>query len=857
MPLAFKSTPIIAALALAAASQLASAQQLEEVVVTAQKKVESLQDVPISVVAMQGRTNSASGHPKYDAAVGLRAQSAYCDRSGEHQYLHARGRLWQQPGLRAVRRHVHVDGIYMGRGRQYRNAFLDLERVEILRGPQGTLFGRNTVAGAVSVITASPTIGEDLNGAISVAAESYNGFLTEGHIGSDITDTLAMRFAFKYRESDGWIDNKYLNEDEPNIEDTTYRLTTVWQPTDELDVNFKYGHSDEKRTGSTAATWLYLDEAQRNEYVPNRGPFAVAAYSATDANFPQLAVEAGQDFTAYRDNNYGSLDYVGLGRKPDGDKGDVNNVAMAVNYDLDGYMITSISGYTDYHVTSGADVDWLPLRFIARDDDEKFDQWSQELRIQSPGGDFIDYTAGLYYDTSTLENSRLVQVDGTLQNLFGTIPTCQLVAGFPCTPIGELLGFESLVPAVTDPLGAYTTNQLGRNHFYKLESESYAAFAQGMINITEEITLTLGVRYTKETKDVQSTQFLTDDTSGYDAPGDSFYLGQVQATQFNTYAYDYKQNRETDDWLPSAVLQWNYSDDSMLYASFSQGFKSGGFTGADDGQPDNLPIAAWPCVAIPGATSQDDTVDISSCYDPTNPSDDFQFEDETVDAFEIGGKHQLLDGGMTFNWAAFYSKYDNLQTAIFKGVGFGVTNAGSVDIKGIEVETRWAATDNLILGANLAYLDATYGEFKEAPCTAVQLDANPQCGVDGPTNVLNTFNDLDGENTLYASDYSASVTWDFVYPLSTMDTFISGEANYRSKFFSNGDNDPFDQIDSFTKVNLRVGVRTESWELTAYSRNVFDEAALSQSFDVPVLSGSHAWVMDEGRVLGLRAAYMF
>ena len=835
----FKSTPIIAALALATASQLASAQQLEEVVVTAQKKVESLQDVPISVVAMQGEQIQQAGIQNMmqlsDYVPNLHIAIAPVNTN---IYMRGVGSGNNQGFEQSVG--MYVDGIYMGRGRQYRNAFLDLERVEILRGPQGTLFGRNTVAGAVSVITASPTIGEELNGAISVAAESYNGFLTEGHIGSDITDTLAMRFAFKYRESDGWIDNKYLNEDEPNIEDTTYRLTTVWQPTDALDVNFKYSHSDEKRTGSTAATWFYPGLAGAEElFSEPLGAFAGIGYGLADQNFPELADLAGEDFTTYRDNNYGSLDYVGLGREPDGDKADVNNVAIAINYDLNDFIITSISGYTDYHVTSGADVDWTPLRFLARDDDEKFDQWSQELRVQSPGGDFIDYTAGLYYDTSTLDNKRLVAIDGTFQNLFALGP------------------FTSVFPLVTSPVGAYSTDQSARNHRYILESESYAAFAQGMINITEEITLTLGLRYTKETKDVQSTQFLTDDTSGYDTPSDSFYLGQVQAEQFNTYAYDYKQNRETDDWIPSAVLQWNYSDDSMLYGSFSQGFKSGGFTGADDGQPDNLPIGDWPCVAIPGATSQDDTVDIPSCYDPNTPSDDFQFEDETVDAFEIGGKHQLLDGGMTLNWAAFYSKYDNLQTAIFKGVGFGVTNAGSVDIKGIEVETRWAATDNLILGANLAYLDATYGEFKEAPCTAIQLNANPQCGVEGPTNVLDTFNDLDGENTLYASDYSASVTWDFVYPLSSVDAFISGEANYRSKFFSNGDNDPFDQIDSFTKVNLRVGVRTESWELTAYSRNVFDEAAISQSFDVPVLAGSHARVMDEGRVLGLRAAYMF
>ena len=240
----FKNTPIIAALALATASQVASAQQLEEVIVTAQKKVESLQDVPISVVAMQGEQIQQAGIQNMmqlsDYVPNLHIAIAPVNTN---IYMRGVGSGNNQGFEQSVG--MYVDGIYMGRGRQYRNAFLDLERVEVLRGPQGTLFGRNTVAGAVSVITASPTLGEELNGAISVAAESNNGFITEGNIGSDITDTLAMRFAFKYRETDGWVDNKYLNEDEPNLEDTTYRLTTVWQPTDELDVNFKYGHSDE------------------------------------------------------------------------------------------------------------------------------------------------------------------------------------------------------------------------------------------------------------------------------------------------------------------------------------------------------------------------------------------------------------------------------------------------------------------------------------------------------------------------------------------------------------------------------------------------------------------------------------
>ena len=158
----FKNTPIIAALALATASQVASAQQLEEVIVTAQKKVESLQDVPISVVAMQGEQIQQAGIQNMmqlsDYVPNLHIAIAPVNTN---IYMRGVGSGNNQGFEQSVG--MYVDGIYMGRGRQYRNAFLDLERVEVLRGPQGTLFGRNTVAGAVSVITASPTIGEDLN----------------------------------------------------------------------------------------------------------------------------------------------------------------------------------------------------------------------------------------------------------------------------------------------------------------------------------------------------------------------------------------------------------------------------------------------------------------------------------------------------------------------------------------------------------------------------------------------------------------------------------------------------------------------------------------------------------------------
>ncbi len=831
----FKKTPMLAALALAATSTVANGQaMLEEVIVTAQKRAESLQDVPISVSALQGEQIKDAGIPDMTALADY-VPNLHIAKASVNTNIYMRGvgsgnnqGFEQSVGM-------YIDGVYMGRGYQYRNAFLDLARVEVLRGPQGTLFGRNTVAGAMNIVTASPEVGGEVGGEFALSVEQNDGLIGEGFVEGSITDTLAARLAFKYRESGGYVDNEFLNEDEPETEDTTFRLSTVWDVTDDLVATFKWTHSDAERTGSPSATWLYLSPEERDTLVPNRSAFAEIAYNIMDANFESFPSIAGEDFTTFKDNGYGQPNGngLGIGKYPDGDDSEVDNFVLNLDWAVGEHTITSITGWSEYSVEANADVDWLPLQFIARDDDQEYEQFSQELRIASPGGEFFDYVAGVYYDDSTLDIDRRVTID---LNMDGLVP--------------GLLGVDSLLTALTG--GAYNANQIARDHIYKLDTESYAAFFQGTFNLTDYLRLTLGLRYTKEKKDVVSTQFLSGDDPVFDngigSPSDSFGLAQLQATQFNTYAFDYQDNRSTDDIIPSINVQWDVGEDTMLYVSFSQGFKSGGFTAADDGEPGDLGLAEFPC-----SPNADGSVDISTCYDPTNPNDDFEFDDESVDAYEIGGKHTLLGGGMTLNWAAFYTEYDNLQTAIFKGVGFTVKNAGSSEIKGVEVDMRWALTENLTVGANAAYLDAEYTDFANAPCTAIQLDADSACGTPGAA----TNNDLSGEPTLYASDWSASVFWDYVMPLNNMDFFVGGEANYRDEFNSAGDNDPLDVIDSYTKVNLRFGLRAESWEVMAYGRNIFDEAALQQSFDTPVLAGSHTYFMDEGQVLGVRAKYMF
>ncbi len=844
-----QSSALFSAIILAISTQGTQAQlQLEEVVVTAQKRVENLQDVPISVSAMQGEKMQEAGIPNM-AALADYVPNLHIANAAVNTNIYMRGvgsgnnqGFEQSVGM-------YIDGVYMGRARQYRNAFMDLERVEVLRGPQGTLFGRNTIAGAVNITSASPDPGEPFMGEIATSVETNGGLIVEGFVSNSLSDTFAVRFGFKHRETDGYVTNLYLQQDEPQIEETAYRITAKWEPTENLSINLKYSNSDEQRKGAPSATWLYLDQAQRDQLFPNRSSFADAAYALTDINFPAIAESAGKDFTTFKDNGFGDDDTVGVGRYPDGDDAEIENTALNIDYLIGDYSLTMITGFSEYNVQSGADVDWLPLRFISRDDDQTYEQFSQEIRITSPGGEFFDFVAGVYYDESELVTDRLVMLDGSFDDLFGDVPGNAVSPLLPPIPL-RLIGATSLFPLVTDPLLQWFPLQAGRNHLYELDTDSWAAFFQGTFNFTDTLRVTLGLRYTEENKEVFSRQFLVDDIEGIDTPNDNFYLGQVQATVFNTYAYTYADDRTTDELIPSINIQWDISDNSMLYAAFSQGFKSGGFTAADDGEPGGLALGEWSCTIEP-----DGSVDISKCYDPTLPNEDFEFDDESVDAFEIGGKHTLLDGAMTLNWAAFYTEYDNLQTAIFKGVGFTVKNAGTSEITGIEADIRWQATENLQLALNAAWLDAEYAEFFDAPCTAIQLDANPQCGVAG--NELDTYNDLSGEPTLYASDYSASLLWDYSRSMGDWDFFVSGEINYRSEFNSAGDNDPIDVIPEYTKVNLRIGVRGDNWEVMAYGRNIFDEAALTQSFDTPVLAGSHSRFQEEGEVIGIRAKFMF
>ena len=815
----FRKAPLVTAVALATAASFSHAQlQLEEVIVTAQKRAESLQDVPISVSAIQGDKIADAGIGNMSALADHVPNLHIAEAPvNTNIYMRGMGSGNNQAFEQSVG--MYIDGVYMGRGRQYRSPFMDVERIEVLRGPQGTLFGKNTVAGAVNILTASPGFDDEFNGNLSVDTDTNGGLSGEGVLSGAVTDNLALRAAFKVRETDGFVENTYLNQDEPEIEETVFRLSAVWQITDNLEAEFKYSMAEYDREGVGSGGWLYLDAEQRAEQVPNRSAFANIAYLVTDTWYPEYAERAGNEFEIYKDNGFGrDSGTVDIGIEPESSDNDIDNFVATFNYYMGEHTITSITGYSQYQYVDGADVDWLPLQFIDRYDDQEFEQISQEIRITSPIGEKFEYIAGAYYEENDLEFDRRVTID---LNIDGLVPAT--------------IGSNSLLLLLTG--FEYGPEQISRSHYYQLDSDSWALFAQGTYNISDTLHVTVGVRYTKETKDVVSTQFLADSDSGHDVPNDNEHLGEQMAANFNSYTFDYDEDRNTDAFLPSLNVTWDASDDDMLYFTFSQGFKSGGFTSADDGQPGDLEQGEW------------------GPYDPTNPSDEFEFDDEEVDAFEIGGKHTLLDGAMTANWAAFYTEYSDLQISIFKGVGFTVTNADA-EVKGLEFDLLWQATEELRLGFNAAYLDAEWDNYAHAPCTAIQLDMDALCGVDGGVSD----NDLSGQTTTFAPEYSGTLFFDYSHLFGNgMELFAGGEVNYSDDFNSAGDKDPIDVTESFTKINLRLGLRAanESWDIMLYGRNITDEEVYSISFDTPVLAGSHSAQIDEGELYGARFSYHF
>mgnify|MGYP001030678106 FL=1 len=841
------------ALAIATASSGAISAELEEIIVTAQKRAESLQDVPISMTAIGGEKISEAGIQSmtdlgsYVPNLGISENAVNSIVSMRGIGVGANQSFEQSVG-------IYVDGIHYGKSRQVRSGLFDLAQVEVLRGPQGILFGKNTLAGAINVTTASAQVGEEMSGKISVSRESNQGEIAEGIFNMPVTDDLAIRLAVRDRSDDGYNTNSYAGSGRsapanmPTTDEQIWRLSATWEPNESTTVKFAHTESDFVRRGSTAALNRFQPEA-------NIAASNGLMYAVMGIMFPDYGGNSNTNIDGYRDSiSIGGLALAqSLGRdldqtqeKPEGTDTQTNDNSLNIDVELDGgYTFSSVTGVSGYEYEDGIDADFLPVQFIGRSDISEYSQSSQEFRLASDADQDFSFVTGVYWQSQEQEIDRTVIIDGTLGNpgLMQAIVGCSSFLNIPAALTG---------PAAFCLNGITSFNQSGRVSNWKQDTDSWAVFFQGTYNLTDNLSLTAGVRYTEEEKTVHAETALTHDSTGLATPDNNPYNAAINASSFGSWAHVFDEDRKTDQLMPAVNLQWEISDTSLLYASYSEGFKSGGFNAVDDQNP---------------AFTEDGTVL------RTTPGIGFEYEDENAESIEIGGKHTLLDGAMTFNWAYFNSEYMDQQVSTFVGLGFVVANAASSEIEGVEMDMKWQYSDNLVLGANVAFLDAQYGEFDSAGCTAAQdsallglgtitssspvtsaLGCQAQFNPDG--SKAGQSQSLSGDS--FGADYSGSLSADYSRALSNgLMAFASVDYNFTAAFKMTGDHDPIDIQDGFGKVNLRAGVRADSWDFMFYGKNVTDKLTASGAFDIPLASGSHGRYRDSGAVWGGRFTYRF
>jgi outer membrane receptor protein involved in Fe transport len=500
---------------------------LEEVMVTAQKREESLQDVPISVVAVDAQMmRDANMEDMADIAVFTPNLSVYSHPPFTSLRVRGLGSPFDKGFEHSAG--LFLDGVYVGRLAFLDAAFLDVQSVEILRGPQGTLFGKNTISGAISIRSVQPTQDLSLSGSVSGGDENLKKYTLAGNL--PVGDRLAVRAAIMSNERDGPVYNTTLDRDEGSTDAESSRIQVRWDALDWLDVTLAAAQTEQFfRLGSFQLMTTTDEQFQLMQFYDPQVERDVTDFQSSQ-NFP---AETEQD-----------------GSKLD----------LRLNASLWEHEVSLIAARSEIEEESRTDLDFSPIPLLFFLNGEDYEQDSVELRVVSPLGLFdgkLDYVAGIY----AAESETAIQV------IIDAAPDPLALANGLAATGGSLGGLTSLLaPVVGDEPG----ERLLINGFQ--EGSSRAVYGQASWHFSPEWTLTAGLRFSREEKTVD--QILKLFTAGTDADGPVF-TQLVTAEEYRLL--DRRVDRDID---PKLSLSWIPSDELTVYASAAEGFKGGGYSGS-------------------------------------------------------------------------------------------------------------------------------------------------------------------------------------------------------------------------------------------------------------------------------------
>lgn len=639
---------------------------LEEIIITARRREETLQDTPIAVSAFSGESLEYRGVSSLDditsfvpsltlennPSFGGASNSAaiYLRGVGQKEFLPT-----TEPGVG-----LYVDGVYVARSVGALLDIVDVEQLEVLRGPQGTLFGRNTIGGAILVTTIKPDPNGEREASLSIMSGTDRLLNIKGTFHIPISDTLAARVSLASFKQDGYVkrgDGIDLGDDDTD----TGRLSLAWRPNDRLSADFSFEATRDRENGPAMELIGidFTDLSQLNGLVLAPPPPMAFIHNVTTAAAGQgipcaVTDTAGNGITfnpaianCY-DNRYVGKDGRNDGTAPAFSETDLIASSVTFSYDIsDTLTLKSISAWRDLDSEFARDGDHSPQRISQFFDTLDQEQFTQEIQLLG-NYDRMNWILGYYSFSEDGSNANIL--DFTVSN------------------------FRS---------GGSFNN------------EASAVFAQLSYDLADDLHLTLGGRYTDEEKSFLPDQIIFN----------NYYAGisQVVPPDHPLAALDapfmqaggrilplVKKKIDISEFTPMVSLSYDLNNDVMVYGTYSEGFKSGGFT-----QRVFPPVVAG-FTAPPGTAD----LDLIPTYDP-----------EFVEVYEVGLKARLMDGRVRLNAAVFHTDYEDLQVQVFNSVAPVTENIGEANIEGIELEIQAAPGEGWLIEVSTSWLDAEYDEI--------------------------------------------------------------------------------------------------------------------------------------------------
>lgn len=811
---------VLGAVPLCAVAQVADGDDfiLEEIVVTAQKQEESLRDVPLSVEAVLGEKLTDAGILRLDDLKGY-VPNLQMSETGiaNNIYIRGIGSGLNQGFEQSVS--LYQDGVYRGRGHQARMPFLDLARVEVLRGPQPILFGKNAVAGAVNMIAAQPTSRFEAMGRVSRDIEN-DETTADLVLSGPLSDTLRGRAAVFHRHADGYVTNRTLGTQEPRRNDIGVRLMLQSDLTDSLIATLRV------EGGKFDTDGRQIEIFGETPITRAGSPFLGATYSQALGGVIQMG--GGTPPPGLLEPGGASVDYFNGTAPQSYSNNDSREVALTLDYLMDnGAQFTSVTAYSSYQLEEFCDCDFVAAPLITAGIEEDYKQYSQELRLTSSPDARLRWIGGVFFQRYELEESDFMAVPGNslvpgliAQSAAPLILPQLQSPGAPCAALDA----ATCLPIARGVVDGFFRGASNPRDFTQ-DSTLYSAFLQGTMALNDKWSLTLGDRVNHEKKDGRRTTYLID------AGGNAITSPLAHALYDRVLGisqHELRGSRKETNFSPLVNLQYRHSDRSMAYLSAARGYKSGGFDARSNRSPGY--------VGLPG-----------------EPVGTFEFEDERATTYELGLKTRL-GSRAELNVAGFITDYKDLQTTAFDGrIGFNVGN-GSAEVRGVELEGRWRPFGALLLQASVAALDFEWKDY-QGQCY-YDLLASGAC----PTGNAQ----YAGRANQFAPEYSGVMSAEYAWALGPLLLTANADMVFSDDYLQSLNLDPSLVQQSFSKINARLalGDAEGRWQLALVGRNLTDKTTMSYAADTPLsytLFGARSYYgfVDPPRAIAIEARMRF